>query len=87
MAVLFERHFVLIDVDDDQTVGGQWARTHRFRYRGLQLHIIGLFCGRQHQSLVTDISHRHTADRYQPRDDDQDDTTHTASKPPSITTD
>jgi hypothetical protein len=28
MAALFERHFVLIDVDDDQPVGGQWARTH-----------------------------------------------------------
>ncbi len=35
-----------IDVDDDQTVGSQWARTHGFRDRLLQLHIIGLFCGR-----------------------------------------
>jgi hypothetical protein len=36
MAAPFERHFVLIDVDDDRPVGGQCARTHGLRDRGLQ---------------------------------------------------
>jgi len=64
----FERHFALIDVDDDQAVGGQWARTHGFRDRGLQLHIIGLFCGRLGQF----IGHSRSADRYQSRENNDD---------------
>jgi hypothetical protein len=42
----FECYFALIDVDDDQAVGGQQARTHGLCDGGLQLHIIGLFRGR-----------------------------------------
>jgi|GEM_PF-4131850 len=55
-------------VHDDQIVGGQWARTHGFRDRGLQLHILGLFCGR----LGEFVAHSHGAERYHSREDDDD---------------
>ena len=65
----FKRQCALIDVDDDQIVGGQWARTHGFRDRGLQLHILGLFCCR----LGEFVAHSHGAERYHSREDDDDD--------------
>jgi hypothetical protein len=49
----FKGPFALIDVNDNQAVGGQRARVHGLRDGGLELHIVGFSAADWANSLVT----------------------------------